>query len=340
MMSYPIIHFSKISQLPQLIKAWGVVVITDVFSDMESDFYCSRIVSQFEKICDFNKNDIQSTWIPQNLPPQTRPGMFQALVSNLPTVWQVRSDPRIYQIFDICYQSFLSKKSDYIVSADGINLKPGTIGPFNTEKSRDWAHLDQTNLCWSVFKCIQGQAVLSNSSASFVASPKSHLVFREIIGNEDGSNDLSNFRKIKDINSAKKMVEDVGGSWQIPITAPKGSFIIWLSSVVHSAMLQTKSVNPLPDDPFYGWRCVLYISYRPKDDFSKSQLDKKIKYLKENRVMNHWGTKVFKKDPAKTRFNQTQYSKKVANLVENPRQVYKIFPLKLHPFALKLCGID
>ena len=45
----------------------------------------------------------------------------------------------------------------------------------------DWANIDQTDDLDNPYKCIQGQMVLSNTSAGFKASPKSHLLFKEFL---------------------------------------------------------------------------------------------------------------------------------------------------------------
>ena len=51
------------------------------------------------------------------------------------------------------------------------------------------------------------------------------------------------------------MLTDIGGWYQIPIRAPKGSFIFWSSSTIHSSMLSSGPMND-PIDKWIGWRAV------------------------------------------------------------------------------------
>ena len=56
-----------------------------------------------------------------------------------------------------------------------------------------------------------------------------------------------------------QMVEDAGGAFQVPILAPRGSVILWLSSTLHSAKVQDPPGSvPLPKSPWTDWRCVVY----------------------------------------------------------------------------------
>ena len=202
----------------------GIAVINDVFSDSECENYMDNIVNDFVKLgTGIDVNDIKKTWTDYNLPPQTRPGLFQTLMSNSTTVWEIRANDNVRNIFEILYSH--SRKRDiteFIVSGDGINVRPGFVGPY--AKGKDWAHLDQT-IKGDIFKCIQGQAVLTNTSASFVASPKSHLVFEDIL-KKLGCDDTSNWLKFNDkqIDGVKKLITDKGGKYQIPILAKKGIF--------------------------------------------------------------------------------------------------------------------
>lgn len=221
----------------------GIAVITDVFSDDDCDHYVGNMIEYFEKLgTGIKKNKIKETWIDYNLPPQTRPGLFQTLVSNMPVVWTIRSDKNVRKIFETIYSKSREKEvTEFICSNDGINLRPNGIDDYRVEK-KDWPHLDQT-IRNDPFRCVQGQAVLTNTTACLRASPKSYKVFEKIMDYHGITDtDLSNWVKFKDndMETLKKIVEDAGAQWQIPILAPKGSFIIWSSSTIHSARLAIK----------------------------------------------------------------------------------------------------
>jgi hypothetical protein len=315
------------TKLLNLAKEFGVVVIKNVMSEQECDTYTSQTISDLEKIGDVNRKDL-TTWTLQNLPRQVRPGMFHEVVCNTPTVNQIRFDPNIIKIFRVFYSKIKNKNyedTDLVVSNDGYNIKPGTIGPY--DDGTDWAHVDQTTDLDKPYKCIQGQMVLSNTSACFRASPGSHRLFREIVEEYTDNiykshSDFLKFRAEQYI-MLKKKIESVGGSWQIKIPANKGDFIIWASSVIHSATLQTKPEKTTRLDKWKGWRHVVYVCYRPRDEFTNKQLRDKYQWFLENRVTNHWGTYAF---PSRSNRStkMDDFSEKLRNFIKNPQSVYDI----------------
>ena len=127
--------------------------------------------------------------------------------------------------------------NEFIVSNDGINFRPNGLDEYKLQE--DWAHVDQTEKN-DLFKCIQGQAVLSNTTASFVASPGSYKVYNDIMdhyGIEKQDKHFLKFQAGEQVEYVKKLVEKNGGQWQLPILAPAGSFILWSSTTVHSGRL-------------------------------------------------------------------------------------------------------
>ena len=119
------------------------------------------------------------------------------------------------------------------------------------------------------------------------------------------------------------MVLEAGGQWQIPIRASKGDFIIWTSSTVHSALLQTKKEYPTKKDKWAGWRGVIYICWRPREEFEDYQLAQKWKAFQNNLVTSHWGTKVFPSGFG--RWAQPKlFSKKLQEYIRNPRLIYSL----------------
>ncbi len=273
----------------------GVVVVEGVFAAEECDQAMDEIVTAFEQLSPNLRRDEPKTWIRANLPPQTRAGLYQAVVGNLAPMWRLRTDPRVARIFSALYSALRGEPvTDFIVSGDGLNLKPNRVGPY--EPTKDWPHLDQTD--GSPFLCIQGQAVLTNTSASLRASPGSHLAFGKVLA-ATGGQSRAGWRKFDPTAaiSAEAVVLEAGGQWQVPVLSPRGSFIVWASSLIHSARVQ---LGPEPDDaadPWKGWRGVVYICYRPRVEFSATQLKKRREALEQNRVTNHRGTKIFPVNP-------------------------------------------
>jgi len=79
-------------KLVEMYKEDGLAVITDVFSEAECQASVDEILEYFEKLgTGIDRNRLKETWTNYNLPPQTRAGLFQALVSNIPAVWNLRS---------------------------------------------------------------------------------------------------------------------------------------------------------------------------------------------------------------------------------------------------------
>ena len=315
------------TKMIDLVKEYGVVVIKNVLSIDECTEHMNNIVSDLETISNFKRSDIK-TWKNENLPQQVRSGMFHEVICNTSTINKLRFDPRIISIFTSYYSKMKNKTYediDMIVSNDGINIKPGTVAPY--DNGGDWAHVDQIGAVDDPYKCIQGQMVLSNTSACFKASPKSHLLFKDFVGDNASSEKYSGFLKFKAEQYLKMQrdVENIEGSWQIKIPANKGDFIIWTSSTVHSATFQSKPEKPTKSDVWNGWRCVVFICYRPREEFTERELEKKYDAYLRNKVTNHWGTTIF--PSGFVRFNarkKNTYMPKIREYIEDPTKVYDL----------------
>lgn len=317
----------------------GFVVVNDVFEDDECDDYVDKILSHFESLdVGFDRNNLD-TWTEDKLPPQSGPGLFHSLVSNIQPVWDIRGNKNVGAIFKTLYSHFKNSDiNDFIVSNDGINLRP-CIEPYANLES-DWPHYDQT--LRGVFRCIQGQVVLTNTNAAFRCSPKSHRIFNNILnlynfGEDDDRNWLS-FHP-QDQPMFKQMVKEVGGEWQIPILCKKGSFIVWSGSTIHSNIAQTSLMEPEPNDKYRGWRCVVYVCYRPQEEFTEEQLNMRSKVFDENRLTTHWSTVLFPKFPEWYAMSPFK-NDKLLYLLEEPKRMYeKLGKPVLNDRQKKLAGI-
>ncbi|KAL7576545.1 hypothetical protein ACA910_018039 [Epithemia clementina (nom. ined.)] len=242
-------------------KHYGVAVITDVFSKKECDAHADSILTAFERLGTGVRRDNVDSWMtkPQNLvPTQTRVGLYKQVFSNLPAVWDIRSDDRLISLFTRLYNG----DHRLIVSGDGINvLVNGRSEKLSPNK--DWAHLDSVG---PFDGCIQGQVVLTDTSAAFRCSPRSNAIYDDfmtcVLNKTKATN--NNWHKL---NGAQiewyKMHLPKDGQYQIRIPAPRGSVILWYSHVVHSACPALETVkHPPADNPFLGTRCVVYVSYQ------------------------------------------------------------------------------
>lgn len=283
-------------ELVRIMLVDGVVIITGVLSPDECDAAMDELVGAFEELCRLDRARPE-TWNAARCLPQTRAGLYQAVVGNLPTVWRLRRDPRIACVFAALYARLrpgLEEPADLVVSGDGLNLRPNGVGPYS---SADWPHLDQTR--GGIWRCFQGQAVLTETTACLRASLGSHL-FHPAILEATGGRAAGDWRKFSPEQAAvaRGLVEAAGGAWQVPVLAPKGSLILWASSVIHSARYQLAPEPPGGADPFRGWRGVVYLSYRPREDLTAAGLKTRVAALERNRVTNHWSTRLFPLNPA------------------------------------------
>eukprot|EP00009_Paramoeba_aestuarina_P017443 CAMPEP_0201527818 /NCGR_PEP_ID=MMETSP0161_2-20130828/36451_1 /ASSEMBLY_ACC=CAM_ASM_000251 /TAXON_ID=180227 /ORGANISM="Neoparamoeba aestuarina, Strain SoJaBio B1-5/56/2" /LENGTH=199 /DNA_ID=CAMNT_0047928807 /DNA_START=225 /DNA_END=824 /DNA_ORIENTATION=- len=143
-------------------------------------------------------------------------------------------------------------------------------------------------------------------------------------------NETSNWLKFdkKNYETYKECIEEVGGQWQVPIRANKGSVILWTSSTVHSAMIQQKETQygPLKNDPWADWRFVVYTCYRPKTDVPEKKRKKHEERLEkckvEYRVTNHWGEKMF---PKKMFRDRCEREPSLAEIVNDPTKMNVYF---------------
>jgi hypothetical protein len=308
----------------------GFVIIDNLFNKSKCDELVGKTINAFQTINPELNHQDSNKWKNNDLPPQTRTGMFQSIISNINPVKEVRENENYKQIFKEIYSRIKTNYNiddELVCSIDGINFKPNSRGPYaKSDVSKDWAHLDQTKRN-EIYKCLQGQVVLSNTSACFVCSPKSHKLHSEILDICNVSEkDSSNWCKIpfNKYNKCKELIEHNDGSWQVPIKAKAGSCILWFSTTVHSARHSEKKESLVENDPYLGYRCVYYITYRPKNEFTTKQLEKIQNNLINNRNMNHWSTRVFPILPNAGYCPKETYNKNIQKIIINPKQVYDL----------------
>lgn len=314
-------------KLCKIFRKYGVAVITGVFDEQFCNDTMDSIVTHFEGLgTGINRNNIKETWTRNNLPPQTRAGMFQTTLGHIQPVWDVRKNCNVRKIFEILYSNLREKEvKEFIVSYDGLNVIPNEIGPYHSEKTKDWAHLDQT-IVDKPFLCVQGQAVLTNTTAAFRCTPGSCHYFNEILEMAGvDKKDKSNWCKFKNYKEIEEYCLEQGLEWQIPMYSPKGSFIVWTSSTIHSAKYPDKKEEVKKDDPWFGWRGVVYVCYRPREEIKQYVIKKRQKHILNNRLTNHWGEKVFPKTPGGRFLYIDPRNDIIENLVSNPELMYELY---------------
>lgn len=285
----------NLDKIETILSKYGVAILENYFTDS----YADDIFNEIKRwMIDLNigLTDDENSWISKNTPLGPRYGMYQSIVSNAPVFWDLRK--KIYPIF-----SKLLNNDELITSVDGASIYPAKNMP---AKKQDWAHIDQTES--SDFLCYQSQFVATDTTASFVCTPKSHLHHKQIIKLFKNSvNTKRNWHMFKsdEIDILKKMFND---NYQIPIYAKKGSVIFWDSRTIHSAKY--------PDKKDDSWRAVFYISMRPKKMFSDKDLKTVQTAAINGLATNHWATTIFRP------FDKFKYkSEKVTKLMKNCKKL-------------------
>lgn len=267
--------------LTKCLAANGVIIVTGVLSKSVCDDISRRIGEVIETLSyNASLHDL-STWKRENMLPQTASGAFSRGIGNSQPVWDVRTNPRVGKVYEWVYGT-----DDLVSSIDMVTWKP-YAEPYHNPYDNDWAHTDNANM---FEQCVQGQVVMTNTTAAFVCSPRSHLICTQLLG----------FRRKHNINEnmddrleARRMVEKVGGKFQVPIIVPAGSVIIWLSSTLHSAKMVDRPVVPyVPSkaDPWYGYRSIVYLTFKPRVNVSTEELSNLKSVFLRNGTTRHDGT--------------------------------------------------
>jgi|GEM_PF-3903149 len=149
----------------------GVVVVTGIMSVAEARGQVDNIVAQVRQLLPWLPEN-PSEWATYDLPPQTRSGLFQGLLAGVPAVWNVRASPAVSTVFSSVYSALRGKPAGpMFTSIDGINLR-GARDRAHTERTADWAHLDQTRAgstpATGVYSCVQGQVTAETHCVYFL----------------------------------------------------------------------------------------------------------------------------------------------------------------------------
>lgn len=324
------------------LDTYSVAVLTNVLDAPTSRKHLETIVDWLCAHSDgLTRNS--STWLQKRLPYGPRVGMMQSIISHCPTVWHLRE--HVYPLF-----AKLWGTTDLITSLDGATVYP----PVPARRgARDWPHVDQTlpepapgdsveNR--KTARCFQGQVVLSNTTASFRCSPKSHTFLTKLLDLYAMKPSGSHWLRVKGdetMVTVKQWLKKVGGAWQIPIHVPAGSMILWRSNTIHSAQRveRAPTLKEQSTDPWAGWRCTVYICQRPRAHFTTRQLTTVRNATTQGRTTNHWGARTFPKKAGAGRFSsQVTKVDKLEALSLSPEVVAKEHTLT--PVQRKLVGLD
>nr|QBK84883.1 MAG: hypothetical protein LCDPAC02_00820 [Pithovirus LCDPAC02] len=231
-----------------ILDEYGVCILEEYISSKIADKYVLNIYKEMIKLNPILELDFEDLnykeWNTKNVPEGPRLGMYQTLVGHFPTLYKLRM---------LAYPIFVKLFNDekLITSIDGMTFFPPKMKDKNwkfdskcREKLKcdrlsgrgcDWPHADSIN---PKVKSYQGQFVLTNTSASFVCTPYSHIFVHKYITKKlEKSKKKSHFFKLQtdDIDNIFQKYSKLKKLWQVPIYCRKGSFILWKSETIHSS---------------------------------------------------------------------------------------------------------
>jgi hypothetical protein len=302
------VHDQKLTaKIGTILATEGVVVITDVFSSEETRYHRNNIINGLEKICPAFATDRSFN----NLPFGPGKGLIQSLVHIKP-ITDLRQDSRLSSLWDAAYVGTASTPTEghyrlregYVQSCDGINVMPWIP---NTKIISGTCPVGITQTVSSnIAECVQGQIVLNESTGCFTCTPRSHKAY-ELVTDLTINNTPKTRVKLRNVNKFKDKTQKVRAAltnkklirwddWQIPIEAPPGSVILWLSTTIHSDMLQSNAVLPMSnsaDIAYRNWRCVVYMCLRPRAEVDNRHIERLRTCYFKNRLTTNWGSHMF-----------------------------------------------
>ena len=330
-------------KLGAVLREWGVAVVKDVFDAAECRAVTEEMVRALEALSSgkFDRTRASDTWNPSVLPPMVRSGLVQALMGNLAAVSDLRADPRCETLFRLLYTELHGEPVEEVVtSVDGVNIRP-PVEPLHDDRTEDWPHVDVSRK-GRMYECVQGQVVLNPTSAAFRCSPKSHLVYEALLGPECGGHEQDGDWTRLQRSYADKfaaMVTAVGGKYQVPVHAPAGSMIFWLSSTLHSAQVQRRTAAPFvydPADPLKNWRAVVYVCHVPRRSVDDRHIYGLHYAAAHNRSTNHNGRRLFPLVPPTQK--GVVFHPDIAKYIQDPARAYELLPPTTNPAWTRLLG--
>lgn len=299
-------------------KRDGVVVIADVFTGE----YCEQFNEDVAKHLMTLSPELRTPadwFVRTKLPPSLRSGMYQQFLSNFQPLWDVRCSEKLCRVFRDMYTHLRGKPvSDLVTSIDGMTYRPYNPSHTHRDSSR-WPHIDLVDPIGSnVFKYVQGQVVMSNSSAMFRCFPGSHRHHREMLKLFGVQSTQGNFYKFP--KDKLDMLDGFLNSKECFVTevyAPVGSMILWSSALVHDATIQRKTESGTGST-----RSVVYVTQIPAKECSKSVFKRLQKCVRENRSTNHTAERMFGKGDG--RYSIKGRHTTLQEYIDNPESIYNV----------------
>lgn len=293
------------STLWTTIQKYGVAIIPSVLSPIECKAMVDGMWDTLEHIT--QKFDVETTCGPidrnnkdtwrsfYDLFPQHSMLVQHWGIGHAQYIWNLRQNPKILKIWTDFWE--LESPADLLVSFDAVSyhLPPETTNKGWYAPRNDfggWLHSDQS-YTRNDFECLQSWVTgldVNEGDASLVILEGSHKYHGDF-AKRFGLNDTSDWGKLTSREHYDFFIKGDASAGRSPcprrlIKCPKGSMVFWDSRTIHAGQEPSK-LRAKPN-----FRCVAYLCYSPRYLATSSALKKKIKYLEEQRMTNHWPHKI------------------------------------------------
>lgn len=240
----------------------GFVVLRNVLNPETKQKYFDEFKSEW---CQMSKGfswEDQSTWTSKNLPIMLSKGM--AVFSgwgHSNFMWSLRTEPRIYGIFEKLYET-----TELVCSFDGFS----TFFDSKIQKSPSWLHVDQnpkTEL--NSYQGAYNFLKVEENDAGFIVVPESHKTYVPRVSHK---RDWIVVDQETYVPQAKKLL------------IPENCFVIWNSKLIHANQGMKKGTKGFN-------RLTAYVTFLPKEFRSEEIRIKREEAYKKAETTSHWANK-------------------------------------------------
>jgi hypothetical protein len=240
----------------------GFVVLKNVLPGETKEEYLELFKTEWCQVAQGFSWEDQSTWTSKNLPIMLSKGM--AVYSGWGQsnfIWSLRTDPRIYGIFEKLYET-----TELVCSFDGFS----TFFDSKIQKSPSWLHIDQNpKTSMNSYQGAYNFLPVGKEDAGFVVVPESHKThIPEVSHKRDWIVvDQETFKPL-----SKKLL------------IPENCFVIWNSKLIHANQGMKKGTKGFN-------RLTSYITFLPKEFRSEEIRGKREEAYRASETTSHWANK-------------------------------------------------
>lgn len=358
------VPFSDRARVPDIMRRYGLVVVTDVLRDPgrcdrlirdmlkyfgqiagspDPDKYASDTLEFWDEMAKLVQNgpakipdelrvrfppgSIFSLDDPEYLPPTSGRGLFQCIISNARPLWRLRKNARIAELFRLAYSASGNPglaADRFVCSCDGVNFQPP--GPA-ARQPRAWPHVDKTVRAREnppFGSSVQAQFVGADTTSGFRATPFSHCDFEKIQELVRGRS-----KKAPSGDWAKYTGHVDAILEHFPHLREHWQKRIYApkNSVILwcSELIHDSCAADVPMSDAPGNRAAFFISCQPRRTLNKANMKTRARALYENRGTNHRCSKLVPKNPSGM-FGEctTKFCDTIKSLLDDPVRAYEL----------------